>query len=275
MKIRTVGVATNPDLKNIKLLKTLNALLEPHFTVLFSKTAAKKIGKKGTPLPELECDILFSVGGDGTLLSVLQSIRNNPLILGINTGRVGYLNELAPKNIENGIKNLLSGNYTIDKRTRLTTPPNKTALNEISIHPKKSASLLEFYITLNDYPIANLRADGLLISTPTGSTGYNLSQGGPILHPDTHAFVITPISPFLRSHSPIVVPDTAQITVRLIRPNKRACLVADSNVLQELEPHSEIKITRHKKDAQFVRFDSHARDKHAAYNRLFSAAHKK
>ncbi len=169
-------------------------------------------------------DFLFSMGGDGTILDTLTLVQDSGLpVLGINLGRLGFLSSIGSGEIGEAIGNLAKGRYTLDKRSLLRLESNKSlfgevnyALNELTIHKKDSSSMIIINTYLNGEYLNSYWADGLIISTPTGSTGYSLSCGGPIIVPHTGNFVITPIAPHNLNVRPIVVSDQNVISLEVM-----------------------------------------------------------
>jgi NAD+ kinase len=163
--------------------------------------------------PAVDC--LISLGGDGTMLDCATLIRNKHIpLLGINFGRLGFLANIGKEEIKLAVDSLLAGNYIIDQRTLIHAEASipifadsPFALNEFVIHKKDVASMIKVHTYLNGEFLNTYWCDGLIVSTPTGSTGYNLSCNGPILFPECGSFVITPIAPHHLNVRPIVVPD--------------------------------------------------------------------
>lgn len=164
---------------------------------------------------EIEADYLISIGGDGTLLDTITLIRQRDTpVLGINTGRLGFLANVAQSEVHEALSDLINGYYTIDKRALLYLEGTETyfngfhfALNDFVIHKNDTSSMIVVNTFLNGEFLNAYWADGLIISTPTGSTGYSLSCGGPILFPHSESFVVTPIAPHNLNVRPIVVSD--------------------------------------------------------------------
>jgi NAD+ kinase len=185
-------------------------------------------------------DLLFTFGGDGTLLSAVTLVRDlNIPILGINTGRLGFLATVRKKEIENAIESLMAKEYTIQERALLSieTKGNNSqpmalnyALNEVTIARKNSTSMIGVEAYLNEEHLTTYWADGLVVATPTGSTGYSLSCHGPIIIPESHNFVITPIAPHNLSARPLVIPDKTKIRLKVIGREKEFLLSLDSRV---------------------------------------------
>lgn len=190
----------------------------------------------------------ISVGGDGTFLETLTHVGSLEIpILGINTGRLGFLASIAQDQITVAIDKLLTGNYEIEKRSLISLSSNQKvfngfnyALNEFSILRKDSSAMIVIKSYLNRDFLNSYWADGLMISTPTGSTGYSLSCGGPILLPENENFIITPVSPHNLNIRPLIVPDTCEFTFEvesrtnnfLISLDSRSQTVNDSNQMK-------------------------------------------
>lgn len=170
-----------------------------------------------------EVDFIFSIGGDGTLLDTLDFVRDSGIpILGINTGRLGFLSSVAKENIAFAVESILKGHFSLDKRSLLRLETNvdlfgnlNYGLNELTIHKKETSSMINIHAYLNGEYLNTYWADGLIIATPTGSTGYSLSCGGPIMIPQSENFVITPIAPHNLNVRPIVVSDKSVITLEI------------------------------------------------------------
>ena len=169
------------------------------------------------------CNFLVSFGGDGTLLDATTFVRDSELpILGINTGRLGFLTEFGKDDVAEAAQALLSQSYVIDKRTLLKIENSESdfdgypyALNELTVHKKDTTSMITVDVHLNDMFLNSYWADGLIISTPTGSTAYSLSCEGPILTPDNQSFIINPIAPHNLNVRPLVIPDNGQLSLTI------------------------------------------------------------
>lgn len=160
-------------------------------------------------------DMLFSLGGDGTLLDTVTYVGSSNIpIIGINLGRLGFLAAIPEEEADNAIRSLVEGSYTTEKRTLLHLDSSVPlfddapfALNEFTLHRKDSSSMIKIHTYLNGAFLNTYWADGLIVSTPTGSTGYSLSCNGPVVFPQTSSFVITPVAPHNLNTRSIVVPD--------------------------------------------------------------------
>ncbi len=181
-------------------------------------------------------DFLFSIGGDGTLLGSVTLVRNSNIpILGINTGRLGFISSVSTDQIESVINDVISNNFEIKTRTLLSLDTENNlfgnvnfALNEVAIVKKDTSSMIRIDAFLNDEFLNSYWADGLVIATPTGSTGYSLSCGGPIIIPGTNNVIITPIAPHNLNVRPIVLSDEDVIKLKVVDKDQLALVSLDS-----------------------------------------------
>lgn len=185
-------------------------------------------------------DLFLSIGGDGTILRSVTYVQHKEIpILGINAGRLGFLAKVQKENIDVFLQLVLDKKYTLSKRSvlRLTCKPKKSeintinfALNEITVSRKDTTSMITIETYLNDEYLTSYWADGLIISTPTGSTGYSLSCGGPILTPDVKSFVITPIAPHNLNARPLVIPDKTVVKLKISGREDQYLVSLDSRI---------------------------------------------
>ena len=184
----------------------------------------------------LDADLVVVLGGDGTMISTARLVGDKDvLVLGINYGSLGYLTDFRIEEMFSAIDSILIGNYEVDRRVMLDAEhwreDQKLAvgrvLNDVVINKAALARIIEIDVRLNDLFVNSFRADGLIVSTPTGSTAYNLSAGGPIVYPSMNAVVLTPICPFTLTNRPIVVPDHAAISLTLDNENEGVVLSLD------------------------------------------------
>ena len=186
-----------------------------------------------------EVDLILVLGGDGTMIATARMVGNQEVpVLGINYGGLGYLAEFRIEELYTALESILSGNYRLDRREMLdvevtsgNAPPQLSrVLNDVVINKSALARIIEIEAYFNHQFVNSFRADGLIVSTPTGSTAYNLSAGGPVIFPSMNAIVITPICPFTLSNRPIVVPDDAEIELLLKTDNEEVALTLDGQV---------------------------------------------
>lgn len=186
-------------------------------------------------------NLLISIGGDGTILRAITYVRDLSIpIVGINTGRLGFLATIQMNEIEIALSEIFKGAYKISERSLLsvsTTPKNDDienthfALNEIAISRKNTTSMITVETHLNDEYLTSYWADGLILSTPTGSTGYSLSCGGPVITPDANNFALTPIAPHNLSARPLIIPDNTKVTLRVNGREDQFLMSLDSRIV--------------------------------------------
>jgi NAD+ kinase len=184
-------------------------------------------------------DLILVLGGDGTMIAAARTMGDTEVpVLGVNYGGLGYLAEFRIEELYTALESILAGNYRLDQRVMLDVELQRGAqqvthnrvLNDIVINKSALARIIEIEAYLNRQFVNSFRADGLIVSTPTGSTAYNLSAGGPVIFPSMNAVVITPICPFTLSNRPIVVPDDAVIELCLKTPQEEVALTLDGQV---------------------------------------------
>ncbi|NRT13961.1 NAD+ kinase [Flavobacterium sp. 28A] len=250
MKIAIYGQyyqnSTEPIIKDIFVFfnrNNIELVIESNFLVmLHDKEIVQREYNTFSSHTELDSsfDMLVSIGGDGTILRAATLVRDSGVpILGINAGRLGFLATVQKENIAAFLQIVIDKKYTLSKRTLLSlscTPPNQAlqdinfAMNEISVSRKDTTSMITIDTYLNGEFLNSYWADGLIISTPTGSTGYSLSCGGPILTPDVRSLVITPIAPHNLNARPLVIPDETEIELRVSGREENYLVSLDSRI---------------------------------------------
>jgi NAD+ kinase len=205
-------------------------------------------------------DLAIVVGGDGTLLSCarLMAERGVPLV-GVNLGRLGFLTDIPAGELESGIASVLDGDFIPEHRTLLAGSVQREgktvlatlAMNDVVVSRGAMGSMIEFAVTVDGEFIYSLRADGLIVATPTGSTAYALSAGGPILHPALQAIALVPISPHILSNRPIAIRSTSRVEVTLVR-GMDARATFDVQAFCELEPGDTVSISASTKPATLL-----------------------
>ena len=184
-------------------------------------------------------DLMLVLGGDGTMIATARMVGDADVpVMGVNYGGLGYLAEFRIEELFDALESILKGQYKLEKRVMLAVElfrgeehvSGNRVLNDVVINKSALARIIEIEAYLNQQFVNSFRADGLIISTPTGSTAYNLSAGGPVIYPSMNAIVITPICPFTLSNRPIVVPDDAEIELRLKTEQEEVALTLDGQV---------------------------------------------
>jgi len=269
---KSVGIIARYDKRNaIKLAEDIAEYMNKKgLEVYFEQTLKGKVKRKGNfqQPQDMKTDLIITIGGDGTILRACVAIpKPEPPILAINMGVRGFLTEVSPKEAYTAIERCLKGDYITEKCAKISIiADNKKipdALNEALITVDEPVKLLYARVSKDGEHVLDCQADGLMIATQTGSTGYSLSAGGPVLDPRVDAFVLTPICSLsvLRS---IVFPSDSKITVEVLRP-KRIMVVVDGayrHIVESKNPR--ITVTRSKNETVFIRFRENF------YNRLRS-----
>mgnify|MGYP003646617336 CR=1 FL=1 len=238
--------STEPIIRDIFVFFNQNnveLVIEANFLdMLYEKKIIQKDYNTFSSHAELDAtfDLLVSIGGDGTILRAATLVRDSGVpILGINAGRLGFLATVQKENIHEFLQIVIDKKYTISKRTLLSLtcdPPNEAlqdinfAMNEVSVSRKDTTSMITIDTYLNGEILNSYWADGLIISTPTGSTGYSLSCGGPILTPDVKSLVITPIAPHNLNARPLVIPDETEIKLKVSGREENYLVSLDSRI---------------------------------------------
>jgi len=211
----------------------------------------------GVPFPEMDADLIVTVGGDGTVLKTCMFIpKPETPILAVDMGRRGYLTEVDPDNAMHTIESFLKGTCKTEERVKLSaTIEGETTvdgLNEIVITSGTPSKMLHFMVSIDKSQLLEFRGDGLIVSTPTGSTAYSLSAGGPIVDNSVEAFVMTFICP-LEHLTPLVVSMDNRIKLELVPPKLKGTLVVDGRFQRELAPQTPVTISKSSHKAVFVR----------------------
>ena len=202
-----------------------------------------------------DVDLILVLGGDGTMISTARMVGNAEVpVLGVNYGGLGYLAEFRIEELHSALESILEGHYRIEKRVMLAVEllradepiTRSRILNDVVINKSALARIIQIEAYLNQQFVNSFRADGLIVSTPTGSTAYNLSAGGPVIYPSMNAVVITPICPFTLSNRPIVVPDESVIELRLKTRNEEVALTLDGQVGLPLRAEDRVVIRKSK-----------------------------
>jgi len=258
-RIRRVGVVSKPESRRARpVLRRLLKALEKHgVRPILDREAARILdgSKDGLDRADLahEVDLVVAVGGDGTMLSVARHLgRSGPPVLGINLGSLGFLADFSMDELEESLESILSGRFLVDRRMMLAVelhreegPPRRyRVLNDAVINKSALARILDIELTVDGQEITIYRADGLILSTPTGSTAYCLSAGGPIVHPGIQAIIVTPICPHTLTNRPLVVPGDLILEGRIRTGDENAFLTLDGQVGIPLTRDDRIRVRR-------------------------------
>ena len=268
-KINIAGFVLKPDSPEIKsLFEKIRVQFEAKgISVMLSEISARMIGLDGVPFEEMctKADFLVSLGGDGTLLSLVRrSYGHHKPVVGINAGNLGFLADITIDDVDAFLRRLLIGEYRIDDRMMIEGYIQKSsgekkrfiAFNDVVITSPEPSKMVKVNASIDGERFNSYTGDGLIISTPTGSTAYNLSAGGPILYPLTQAFIITPVlAHSLANQRPLVVP--ADFSLELDAEKYRAIASIDGQEVYELEEGDILYIAGAKKGATLIHRKEH------------------
>jgi len=247
---------SSPELKEV--FEEIKSIFNKNnIEVFLEDNSASMIGEIGFTLDELcnKIDFLVSVGGDGTLLSVVRkSFNYDKPVLGINLGTLGFLTDISMDELENFLLDLKNKNYRIDNCMMIKGMLNSNtfvAFNDIVISRKSISSMIKINAKIADKHFNSYYGDGVIIATPTGSTAYNLSVGGPIVYPLTEAFIVTPIAPHSLTQRPLVMPAYFEIEFT-INDSQGAVVIVDGQDIYELAENETIKIKVSKQNVKMI-----------------------
>lgn len=255
---KTIGLVVRKDVQlHLETLQQVISILKSQAEVLIHYLDLDVPVKDLPNVPMIELiehvDMVISLGGDGTLLTAARAlVETNTPLLGINLGRLGFLADVSIKDVEQHLKDVLDGRYRVEKRFFIKGEffhqdkliSTSIALNDIIVHSNESLSMIEYEVYSNDDLIHQQRADGVIVTTPTGSTAYALSGGGPIMHPSLETLAIVPICPHTLSNRPIVVPADQKIEIRLSKDDHLAQVNYDGHAGSVMDSNNKVQITR-------------------------------
>jgi NAD+ kinase len=263
-EIKRVGVVVKPN--HAEALQTaleLSDWLEKRGISLVGKPQSQTEKSDTDVSAEFaDVDLAVVLGGDGTMISAARLLKNsNVPVLGINYGSLGYITEFRIEELYESLERVLIGDYTLDTRVTLDVTHERNGeqlsknrvLNDVVINKAALARIIEIEATLDDLYVNDFRADGLIIATPTGSTAYNLSAGGPIVFPSMNAVVLTPICPFTLSNRPIVIPDSAVIELKLKTSDEEVALTLDGQIGFVLTTDDIVKVSKSETSLNLVK----------------------
>jgi len=243
---KRIGIVCRGEAADLLVLNGLIEYLDKRVEVILDVETANKLKKQGSRIKEMNVDLLICVGGDGTILRTLHHLRGTTPVLGINMGTIGFLADVQPENAISALAKVLDG-FEVERRERLAVNVKDGtipyALNEALVITSNPGKMLHFAIFVDGEEWERLRADGVVFATPTGSTAYAMSAGGPIVHPGVNAAIIVPIAPFKLSARPTVVDINSEINLELL-VTKNAELVIDGQFYRKIGKEHRISITK-------------------------------
>ncbi len=268
MSIRTVGIVTKPHQPDVARVASdlLDWLSERGIRVVLEDETANQLGRSesGVASGRLgeEADLIVVVGGDGTLLAAARLLDGRDVpVLAINHGSLGFLTAAPLDELYPDLERTLDGKFASDRRMMLDTTiirngkrlPRRRALNDLVINKGTPARIIEVEARVNGQYVSTFRADGLIVSTPTGSTAYNLSAGGPIVHPDLEALLLTPICSHTLTNRPIVLPADAFVSVTFkANPGDDVHATIDGQIALSLEADDCLEVVRSSAAVQLI-----------------------
>jgi NAD+ kinase len=254
--LKKIGLVVKSDDKAKQKAEELKQWLRSKKIEIVRKKTVESGQKNSTrslsPAPA-DLDCIFVLGGDGTFLSAVRWIGDQDIpILGIKFGEVGFLAEIAEENLYTAAETVLQGDFILRPRMRLSvevrrqkeTLAQETVLNDVVINRGALARLAHIETYIDDHYLTTYSADGLIVATPTGSTAYSLAAGGPVIHPAVPGIILTPICPFTLTNRPLIVPESANIKIRLAKDSSDIILTFDGQKGLEINDRDEIVIQK-------------------------------
>jgi len=262
MNLSKIGIVYNTDHKTaLSVAENLeNMLISKGFSGVKKLAISGKQKNHAFEFPDIT--MAFIIGGDGTFLGAARFFAPYDIpLFGINTGRLGFLSQLAPSGLQKGLDKMLAGKFTIEERlmlksqTSLNESKEKTALNDVAIKGGDVSRTMQLFLYINDKHVCDYIADGLIISTPTGSTAYTLSAGGPVVVPELEAFVIVPICPHTLTTRPIVIPASEKIKVKINSESESVYVTSDGQENIKISGNDTISVQKYEHKALLIHIE--------------------
>jgi len=261
-----IGVIAKPHALNAReiLSELILWLKEKKKEVYLDKDTAALVGEASSfSKPEIpgRVDMIIVMGGDGTFLSVARLVNDHDVpIFGVNMGGLGFLTEVTCDELYASLERILSGEYIIDERLKLNTTiyrngekiAGQSAVNDIVINKGAMARMIDLEVHVDGKYVTRYKADGLIVSTPTGSTAYSLAAGGPILYPTVEALILNPICPHTLTNRPLVIPDHVKVEINLISEEKDVYVTVDGQVGFPFQYGDRVLVTKSDKRVKMI-----------------------
>lgn len=255
--MKKFGIIANLSKNNVyEISNSISEMFKNYNISLYSYQDLKSDNIKQIEHKELleKVDIIISLGGDGTLLSSAREIiEYNKLVLPVNNGTLGFLSEIKPTELKDILEDVINENYSVEKRItlyvktireKLSSVIKNVAINEVLISRRVFDKMLRFNVFIDDYRVARFNADGLIISTPTGSTGHSLSAGGPVLHPNLACLIMTPFCAHTLTARPLIIPEKSVVKVEFEKTDQDIIVSYDGQVSFEICSDSSVSVTK-------------------------------
>lgn len=267
---KTIGVLARGRQPSVResFLEVLGVLNELSLNVVLDEPTCKYMhltqDTSGVPKPDLykHCDLVIVVGGDGSILHAANVLAGTSVpVLGINRGRLGFLADVAPSEVKDALRRILAGEYILDTRFLLSAKVHTQdgilrkegqALNDIILHPRRPVQTLDFVVRADGVDVYRQHSDGLIVATPTGSTAYALSGGGPLLHPAMDALCLVSMCPHTLSNRPLVLKGDSILTLTLHKDNRTPAAVSFDGHMHPIQDHDVITIAKSTKTLQLL-----------------------
>jgi NAD+ kinase len=266
LALEKVGITAKLHAKETaSVVKTLSKWLAQRGIAPYVESSLAAKTRLGTSFPASKIprglDMMIVLGGDGTLLSVARAMGSRQIpILGVNLGSLGFLTDVALKDLYGALESILAGDVTLDYRLMLNTElirrgetvASETVLNDVVITKGAIARIIELGVDVDDQFVAMIRADGAIVSTPTGSTAYSLAAGGPVLHPNLAAMILTPICPHTLTHRPVVLSDDVTVSLTLRGEPGEVYATFDGQTSEPLSPGDVVRVRKSRYSVKLV-----------------------
>lgn len=253
------GLTTKADdARRVKVANHVVQFLKGKGEVVADQDVVKHLNESvpSARLSDMKVDVMVCIGGDGTILHALQ--HNKAPVFGINMGELGFLTEIEPIELADGLQRVLSGDYFLEHRIKIAASLNHRRLpdaaNEVAVKTKRISKILQFEIAWGDRENLRLRGDGVILATPTGSTSYAMSAGGPIVDPRVDCFSLVPLAAFSLSSRPMILPPDVTLQLRTLQREKEAVVVIDGQHEEEMREGDTLTLWGSEERARFIRF---------------------
>jgi len=255
MRVERIGIISRRDTYSLKVSSQIYDFLKDRVEVTTSRELGKVVGLRER-FRLSECDVLVVVGGDGTILRTLHLLDVQIPLMGVNTGEIGFLAEVGSRKWKSAIEQLLQGDFIVEEHSRIEASADSIrfppSMNEVVIVTAHPAKMLGYTVRVNGEVLDTFRADGVIFATPTGSTAYAMSSGGPIVDPSLNAIIVVPLAPFKLSARPWVVPDSSLIEFEMEKRGREAIISVDGQVSRRIRANQKVVIRKSESSAYFV-----------------------
>jgi len=272
-----VGVVARTDLDEAldlarRAIELLSRRGAPYF---IEADVASKLSVEGVRLEDMDVDVLLAIGGDGTILRTLKKLRCEASILGVKLGKICFLGEVEPEELEEAVDRLVKARFYVEEamklRVGLRGGVEVDAVNEVAVVTGQPAKVVRLRVSVGGINVYSGLADGVIVATPTGSTGYAMSAHGPIVDPSLEAFLLVLLNPLNLSYRPLVASAAEIVEVEVGKPGPGAVVVVDGEVTEKMESGGRVRVWRSPLKARFIRFHEGRAGFYRRLGRLFEA----